>query len=335
MSESILFVGVFILGFLGFKKGALENEKILLDIQKRYGFKINYNRFLLIHEGQYRLIKLLFKYFKKPKAVFFVYSASSMGYIKAFKEFNVPVIEIQHGVINKEHNAYNVNNDFGKTLFPDYILTYGNRELDVFNNPENYFIKPGNARPVGYYLLDRYLTSAFDDQTTYIQKYKKNYKKIVAYTHQEIYEKEILDFLIEAANLAPKVLFLLLPRFDLKDQRDNLPENLIVEKNLNVYDCLRFVDIHATIFSTCALESLSFGVPNIMYNYQNLAKSYYADILGDELHTVFIKSPYEFVHVILNHSFALKDYITAASDKFFKRNFLQNINDFIEEELNS
>src|SRR5690606_27019292 len=145
MSESILYLGVFVLGFLGFKKSKLENEHIIKDIQQEYGYEINYNRFLLIHEGQYRLIKLLLKYFKKPKAVFFVYSASSMGYIKAFKEFNVPVVEIQHGVINKEHNAYNVNNDFGKELFPDYLLTYGNRELKVFNNPENYFINPINT----------------------------------------------------------------------------------------------------------------------------------------------------------------------------------------------
>lgn len=333
MSESILFVGIFILGFFGFKKSALENKEVFLDIQKKYDFKINYNRFLLIYEGQYRLIKLMLTYSKKPKGVFFVYSASSMGYIKAFKEFNVPVIEIQHGVINREHNAYNVYNDFGKTLFPDYLLTYGNREMEVFNNPENYFINPKNVRPVGYYLLDKYLSNNSDHQNKYIQNYKEKYKNIVAYTHQEVYEKEILDFLIESASLAPNVLFLLLPRFDLKDQRDNMPENLIIEKNLNVYDCLGFVDIHSTIFSTCAIESLSFGVPNIMYNYQNFSRSYYADILGDEKHTVFVESPYEFVHAILNHSFESKEYITAASDNFFKRNFIHNINSFIEEEL--
>ena len=335
MSESILFLGIFILGFFGFKKNELENEQIILEIQKEYDFKINYNRFLLIHEGQYRLIKLLLKYFKKPKAVFFVYSASSMGYIKAFKESNIPVVEIQHGVINKEHNAYNVNTDFGKKLFPDYLLTYGNRELEVFNNPENYFINPTNVRPVGYYLLDKYLNRKTENQNEYIQNYQKKYQKIVAYTHQEVYEKEILDFLIESANLSSKILFLLLPRFDLKDQPDNLPENLIVEKNLNIYDCLRFVDIHSTIFSTCAIESLSFGVPNIMYNHKNFSKSYYADILGDPNHTVFIDSPYEFVHAILNHSFESKEYIAAASDNFFKRNFKENIKGFIEQELKS
>lgn len=335
MSESILFIGIFILGFFGYKKSALENEKVFLDIQKKYDFKINYNRFLLIYEGQYRLIKLLLKCFKKPKAVFFVYSASSMGYIRAFKEFNVPVIEIQHGVINKEHNAYNVYNDFGNALFPDYLLTYGYRELEVFNNPENYFINPKNVTPVGYYLLDKYLSNQSDDQTEYIQNYKKKYKTIVAYTHQEVYEKEILDFLIESANLAPNVLFLLLPRFDLKEVRENMPENLIIEKNLNVYDCLRFVDIHSTIFSTCAIESLSFGVPNIMYNYQNFSKSYYADILGDVNHTIFVDSPYEFVHAISTHNFESKAYIASASDNFFKRDFISNMNHFIKEELNS
>jgi len=95
------------------------------------------------------------------------------------------------------------------------------------------------------------------------------------------------------------------------------------------------VDIHSTIFSTCAIESLSFGVPNIMYNHKNFSKSYYADILGDPNHTVFIDSPYEFVHAILNHSFESKEYIAAASDNFFKRNFKENIEGFIEQELKS
>lgn len=335
MSESILFVGIFILGFFGFKKKELENEQILLEIQKDYDFKINYHRFLLIHEGQYRLVKLWLKYFKKPKAVFFVYSASSMGYIKAFKEYNVPVVEIQHGVINKEHNAYNVYNDFGKKLFPDFLLTYGTREYEVFNNPDNYFINPRYVRPVGYYLLDKYLNTKTDVQKMSIQNYKLNYKKIVAYTHQEVYEKEILDFLIESAILTSDILFLLLPRFDLKDKRDDLPENLIVEKNLNIYDCLQFVDIHSTIFSTCAIESLSFGVPNIMYNYKNFSKSYYADILDDPNHTVFIESPYELVYAIQNHRFESKEYIASASDNFFKRDFKKNIEGFIEQEFKS
>ncbi|WP_417359526.1 hypothetical protein [Galbibacter sp.] len=333
MSESILYLGVFVLGFLGFKMSKLENEHIIKDIQQEYGYEINYNRFLLIYEGQYRLFKLILKYFKKPKAVFFVYSASSMGYIKALKEFNIPVVEIQHGVVNKEHNAYNVYGDFGRKFFPDYFLTYGNREMEVFQNPENYFIDPKNVMPVGYYLLDQYLNNQTGNHEDYITSLRKNYKKIVVYTHQEVYENEILDFLIESAKLSNDIVYLLIPRNDLKVQPEGMPDNLIVETKLNIYDCLRFSDIHSTIFSTCAIEALSYGVPNVMYNYQNWSKSYYEEIFNDKRHTVFIESPYEFVDVILSHHFESKAYIEAASDQFFKRNFLQNMESFMESEI--
>jgi len=333
MSESIFYVWVFILGYLGYDRERLENEQIQRDIQKEYECKINYERYLRIYEGQYRLIKFLFKYFKKPKAVFFVYSGSSMGYIKAFKEYGVPVVEVQHGVINSEHNAYNVYNGFGNNFFPDYLLTYGKRELEVFGNPENYFINSKKVIPVGYYLLDKYLNNEFENQTDQINAWRKDYKKIVVYTHQEVYEKEILDFLVESAKLSNEILYLLIPRNGLKEHPTNIPKNIIVEKRLNIYDCLRFADIHSTIFSTCAIESLSFGVPNIMYNYQNWSKSYYEDILGNEKHTLFIDSPYEFVDTILNNDFESKQYIISASDTFFKRDFLNNIQTFIETEI--
>lgn len=333
MSESIFYLWVFILGFLGYDRKKLENEYLQQEIQIRFDCKINYERYLKVYEGQYRLIKFIFKYVKKPKAVFFVYSASSMGYIKAFKEYDIPVIEVQHGVINKQHNAYNVFNDFGNTLFPDYMLTYGKRELEVFNNPENHFIKPEKAIPVGYYMLDNYLSAKTQQNDDYIKALRKDYKKIVVYTHQEVYENEILDFLMEAAKLSKDIVYLLIPRNDLKEQPKDMPRNLIIEKRLNIYECLGFADIHSTIFSTCAIESLSFGVPNIMYNYQNWSKSYYQDILNDPKHTLFIESPYEIVDAILDNDFESKEYIIEASDKFFKRNFQQNMRHFIESEL--
>lgn len=333
ISESILFVGVMLLGYLYYDKNKLEGVDVLKDIFKRYDYSINYKRFLIIYQGQYRLVKLLLRHFNKPKAVFFVYAGSSMGYIKAFKEHGVPVVEIQHGVINREHNAYNVHADFGRKFFPDYLLTYGKRELEVFENPENYFIAKENVLPVGYYILDRYLNNETEGLMDRITAWKNQYKKIVVYTHQEVYEKEILDFLIQSAALSQEVLYLLIPRNDLKETPSSLPENLIVQKELNIYDCLRFSDIHATIYSTCAIESLSFGVPNIMYNYKNWSKSYYIDILGDENHTLFVTDPKGFVQAILNHTFESKEYIASASDNFFKRGNQKNINDFIETQI--
>ena len=100
-----------------------EIEKIKKD------FKIDFNPNYAIKKmiSQYRIMRFVLR-FKKPKVVFLSPAYTAYGYVKAFKEKGIKVIEVQHGVILKEHFGYNISEKFDSNYFVDYLLTFGERE---------------------------------------------------------------------------------------------------------------------------------------------------------------------------------------------------------------
>ena len=254
-----------------------------------------------------------------------------MGYIKALKELNIPVIEMQHGVINSSHHAYNLYRDFGNNLFPDYLLTYGPKELEVFRG-SNYFINPTHVFPVGYYFLEA--TNKFANTSEYEQKLRQRYKMIVVFSLQDPFEAYTFEFLEKTAALNPGICYLLVPRNADKTYPEiEGKENMFIERNLNIYECLKIADFHATINSTCAIESLFFGVPNVLYDFKNWASDYYGEILNDPGHTAFISSPQEFVETLEGHHFYSKKVIGDKSEGFIKRNFNENLKQVLKEKI--
>jgi len=327
LGQTVFFAATKIIS-LFLKKPRIENEEVLVKILAENHINLDYNKILKETRAQYFLMKFLLR-FTKPKAVFFVYSASSMGYIKALKELNIPVIELQHGVINSSHHAYNLYRDFGYTLFPDYLLTYGPKELDVFNR-SNYFIDPAHVFPVGYYFLEA--TSKFAITEEFEQQLRRQYKMIVAFSLQDPFETFTFEFLKKTAALNPSICYLLVPRKADKTFPDiERLENMYIERRMNIYECLKIADFHATINSTCAIESLFFGVPNVLYDFKNWASDYYGEILNDPGHTVFVSSPLEFIETLEQHRFYSKKVIGDKSESFIKRNFDENLKHLLDE----
>ena len=52
-------------------------------------------------------------------------------------------------------------------------------------------------------------------------------------------------------------------------------------------------DLHMTLYSSCALEAPSLGIPNILVDIHNMASKYYNSLLS-EYHTKIIKAEDEF-----------------------------------------
>ena len=330
VSQTPLFLGVKTINFFFRKKLEIGNEEVILRILENTGLKINYQAILKNHLAQYRLMKLLLR-IKTPKLVCFVYAASSMGFIKALKEFGVPVLEIQHGIINAEHYAYNYPKDFGKYLTPDYLLTYSKKELEIFGG-NNFFIDSSSVFSVGYYYIDA--ISRLLPKNDFGVELHKKYRKIVAFSLQDPFEEYTFDFLREVALLDASICYLLIPRNVYKSyDAVELEENLVISKDLNVYECLQLADFHATINSTCAIEALYFGVPNILFDFKGWASSYYQNILDDEKHTMLIKSPEEFIAVIDSHEFYPKTTIVEKSRLFIERNFSENIKSVVNDKI--
>jgi len=91
-----------------------------------------------------------------PEVVVLVVSYGKETLIEACKRKNVPVVELQHGIIYDQHFAYSYPEGETKTTFPDYLLTFG----EFWNENARFPIPDDRVIPAGYpYLeqrLDRY-----------------------------------------------------------------------------------------------------------------------------------------------------------------------------------
>jgi regulation of enolase protein 1 (concanavalin A-like superfamily) len=74
-------------------------------------------------------------------------------------------------------------------------------------------------------------------------------------------------------------------------------------------------------------------VPNLLYDFNNWAQDYYGEILNDSGHTVFVKSPEQFIETLKHHKFYDKEEITKKSEAFIKRDFKANLQRVLESKI--
>lgn len=310
------------------KKVCINNEVILKEINKKYRLNINYHRII----AQFIFCKYLFKLFYKiyrPKAIFIncYYSLIHQAAIYAAKKMGIKTIELQHGIINNKHPAYNVFTHLDKSFFPDYLLTFGDYVKNIFNEG-NYFIKRENVLSVGSMYID-YINNKYQPSKETIQIFtnlRKKYKKIIAISSQWPIENKLIMFLKKSALLSKDILYIFVPRDINKNYSNaNFPENIIILKHLDVYQIVREVDFHSTLWSTCALEAPAIGVPNILINIEGFAKKYYLNMLTNRDITRFVNTKEEFVNEILTWNSKTKREIMNLHNDFYKENHRKSL----------
>jgi hypothetical protein len=92
-----------------------------------------------------------------PKKILLVVSYGLEPLVLAASTLNIPVVELQHGVITSEHLGYSVPINMTKKLFPDYLLLFGNYWKEVAGS----FPLPGKRLIIfGYpYFTKMYITN--------------------------------------------------------------------------------------------------------------------------------------------------------------------------------
>jgi len=137
------------------------------------------------------------KYFRhllkkiKPKIIILVvaYNFDHMLLIETAKEFGIPVVELEHGIIGKGHIAYNFYEQMNLISFPDYIFTFGQFDVDTPQYPfDRKFVFP-----VGSAELEK--QSKF--YKTKVKKKKR--KKIITYLSDNT--KELLCNSVELSKM--------------------------------------------------------------------------------------------------------------------------------------
>lgn len=311
------------------RKPLVENFPVLKAIQQEYGFEIPDMRLIeKFHIDRY-FYKLMFRKLR-PKIMFLTCYYGREAAIKAAHDLGIEVIEVQHGVIGKEHPAYNVNLDLDKSFFPDHLLVFGKKELDTFDNPR--FINPTHVYPVGSFYID-YIKSSFQPDPTLFDQLR-HYRRTVGVTLQLSAEKRLMDFISEAASLDKSIFYIIIPRvLDSYLNSFNLPENVTITKDHNFYEIMMYVDFHSTISSTCALEAPSLGVQNILVNIDNESRRYYETVLCDSRITRYVDTTEEYVETIRTFPKVERETVSCLNEHIIARDYRHNIQAFLKSYL--
>lgn len=311
------------------KRLIINNESILKEINKKFGLNINYTMLI----SKFIFVKNLFRFFfriYKPRLIFLsdYYNLPHQAAIYTAKKMGIKTIELQHGCICKVHCAYNVFARLDESFFPDYLFSAGENDKNVFDE-QNYFIRRENVIPVGSMYID-YINNEYkasEETVKIISNFRRKYRKIVAVSSQDgPVENLLIGFLKKSAALSKDILYIFVPRDVSGDYSSaKFPENIVISEKLNVYQIIKEVDFHSTMFSTCALEAPVLGVPNILINIDNYAKKYFWDMLTNQNVTRFVDTEKQFVDTILNWQIKTKKEIMNLHSNFYKPNHKKNI----------
>lgn len=305
------------------KPSRFQGLEIIDQIVKENNLKLDVQFLTKRFKAQYKTIRLL-NYFWKPKFVLMTTPYTRYGYVYFFKNKHIPVVEFQHGVINKAHHAYNIRKEISSQFYPDYLLTFGENEIKVFDDSK--YIQKENCFPIGSFYID-YIQQS-DNENVIKQKYP-GYKKYVAVVLQDMYDDDLFDVLGKAFSELSETLFILIPRNKTPDyyiNRFEFSENMVFFNELNTYEIIKMCDIHTTINSTTAIESPSLGTPNILINCRGLSREYYDETLTDKSVNKIAESVDEYIDFVNNFNEMTESQVINSNNTIFKTGFTKNLN---------
>jgi len=191
----------------------------------------------------------------KPKLVVVVVSYGKEDFIEACKSQKIPVVEFQHGVINRFHVGYSYEGILRQKLtFPDYLLSFG----EYWGKDIEYPIPPEKIIPVGYPLVD-------EKREKYRNTERKNQIVFISQTTAgAILSKFALELSKKEGN-PYEIVYKLQPQ-ECDDWQNLYPwlidskVNVIDQKSDILHQILAESKIQIGISSTALYEGLAFGL---------------------------------------------------------------------------
>ncbi len=291
----------------------------LEQINKENDLNVNYQKIILDFALRKNLMKIMFKIYR-PKVIYLICYYCKETIIKAAKELNIQVIEVQHGLIGANHFAYNLNKELSTLFFPDILLTFGKHDKYILEH--NKFKIYKNIYSVGSYGLE--LIKTIDTSLELIEIIS-NYHLSISVSTQYTVEDTLAEFIKVTAASNPNICFLLsLRQYDQKYyEKFDLPKNVYLFKdNYSCYEIIKSCDIHLTAYSTCAIEALFFIKKVILVDINGYASKFINSNISNSLY--FIQNQIEFNEAICSK--ILHDDVS-----FYKSNYDENISLFLHE----
>ncbi len=322
----------FLLGSLPFwlQRVRLSGESLLETLKNKFDITLNHPYFFRNFMAQHALMKLWLKWFR-PNIIFINSYYGKMPIIKAAKDLGIPVVEIQHGMIEHDDIAFFARKpNLDLSYFPDYFLCFGEREKTYFYTNPYPLIPKENVFPVGSYLID--LAKRTFKPNADIETKKAQFKVTITVSGQDEREEDILDFMKKVTQLNSDILFLYVPRrLDTNGipKVFNVPQAIVIIDMISVYDAILHADFHSAVHSTCAIEALSLGVQNILMDLDGISSTFFGTVLTDKDVTQFAKTPEDFVSCLNNAKHFSSEDIIQRNRNNISDGFCQKIDSFL------
>jgi hypothetical protein len=327
ISRSFFFLFEEVYGRLFLRHINVNNPELLHAINAKVSEGIDHRTLLRKYLAQYRLMKFWLKILPKPKLVMLSVGYTNFGYIKAFKENGIKVAEVQHGVITKNHHAYCYNKEFNSDQFPDYLLTIGRKEKAVFDATNKFPV--GRVIPVGSFIIDYYASSRTVS--------RKNKKPLVLFTLQDGQMGEKFIEFILGFDVAEYDQFdiLIQPRRNSKEYYlKRFPKLETVEfSSQDFYSTVIKADLHCTVYSTTAIESLSLGVPNILVNIDDQSVEQLDEVLGGNQFTKVVENHAAFLDALMLLEHSDPEAVKRSNEENIMVNYKENILKFLKDTI--
>lgn len=321
----MLFEELYVRVFL--RRVKVNDMELLNAINLKVEGGVDHSTIVRKYLAQYRLMKFWLKILPNPKVVFISVGYTCFGYIKAFKEKGIKVVEVQHGVITGNHHAYCYNKSFNGDQFPDYLLTVGKKELQVFGDQNRFPIQ--KVIPVGSFIIDHYAQKILDRP--------KRKVPLVLFTLQDgIMGYKLIEFILKLRKEFGKELDILVqPRRNAKEfyLKGHPGLENVTFSHQDFYSTLVTADLHCTVYSTTAIESLSLGVPNILVNIDGQSLEQLGSVLGQNEYTEVVDSPEEFITAFIKLKDSDPEFVKKSNEENIMTHYKQNIAQFLKEVL--
>ncbi len=203
----------------------------------------------------YKLYKKLLKKINPQVVIIIVsYGRQMETLIEVCKSENIPVVELQHGIIDSDHLGYSYPEDINKHTFPDYVFTFG----DFWGDNINYPIKKERVISIGYPYLEQKL-----------EELEINTKKHqIVFISQGPVGKELSKFAVDVSEKLDdkyQIIYKLHPNeYDWWQKSypwlKRSQMTVIDDSNRSLYSLFTESGIQVGVYSTAIYEGINFGL---------------------------------------------------------------------------
>ena len=265
----------------------IENEAVIQQVLADNNLTFDYRHYVRALNAKRLSLLCFLNITRKPKLAVMECPYDVMGYMWAFHQKGVKVVELQHGVAGASHDAYNAK-AYEPRMNPDGICVFGSEEYKYFTEVEPQYAP--KVYMTGLYMLEKadeyFGEDIFGD-------YRSKYDEVIVCSGQKEYEQVLSGFVDELSKAHPRMMFVYIPR--LSDTELHFEaKNVTVARDVNIYQYLKWADVHITISSTTCLEAQYFHKPTIFYDNNKMATTYYGNLLKEENGAVYVSEAKDF-----------------------------------------